>query len=85
VRVGRDGDGYVGAHGHVFCRWGLSVLVCLEAYRTSQLTELARIECVEQLTQESTSIEELDVLLDHVVLHQAQIPANLVAECTCEN
>jgi hypothetical protein len=53
-------------------------------YFASRLTKLARIKSIEQLTQESPSIEELDVVRDTLVFQPTtRIPADLVTECSC--
>jgi hypothetical protein len=68
-----------------FSAGGVSLGCYLEIHPMSGLTELARIKCVKQLTQESASIEEPDVVLDSTVIHEAQVPTDLVTECACEN
>jgi len=68
-----------------FSAGGVSLGCCLKVHPKSKLTELARVERVEQLTQESASIEEPDAVLDPTVVHEAQIPTDLVTECPYEN
>lgn len=57
------------------------VVWCLWGHCTLRLTELARIKCIEQLTQKSPSIEEPDVRHDTLILQPTtRIPADLVTE-----
>lgn len=85
MRVRFDGYGNVGAHGDVCCeRFGQFPVLARGVCYVTQLTKLARIERVKQLTQERPSIEKLDVLLDHFPIVEAQVPSDLVTERSCE-